>query len=103
MGEMADYALDMLDDCDEYQMRTIGRSTVFSGGRRPRGTMTPPPCSSCGGLMVKRDGPYGPFWGCGSFPKCRGKTYAAQEPSMAGQSAFTPEEELAMELDEAFD
>lgn len=28
-------------------------------------------CTSCGGKMVKRKGPYGFFWGCSNYPKCR--------------------------------
>lgn len=28
-------------------------------------------CPRCGNVLVKRIGPYGSFWGCGSFPKCR--------------------------------
>lgn len=28
-------------------------------------------CPKCGGLMIRRDGPYGEFWGCGTFPKCK--------------------------------
>ena len=28
-------------------------------------------CPRCGNLLKKRDGAYGEFWGCGSFPDCR--------------------------------
>lgn len=28
-------------------------------------------CPSCGSVMVKRNGKYGPFWGCTSYPGCR--------------------------------
>lgn len=28
-------------------------------------------CPECGGMMVKRNGIYGEFWGCGNFPRCR--------------------------------
>ena len=26
-------------------------------------------CPLCGGKLVKREGPFGPFWGCENFPK----------------------------------
>ncbi len=29
-------------------------------------------CPKCGAPMVKRTGPRGEFWGCSTFPKCRG-------------------------------
>lgn len=28
-------------------------------------------CSRCGGIMQKRKGRYGEFWGCSGYPKCR--------------------------------
>lgn len=28
-------------------------------------------CPRCGHVLVKRYGPYGGFWGCEGFPKCR--------------------------------
>jgi hypothetical protein len=31
-----------------------------------------PECPKCGGLMVQRMGPRGPFWGCPNYPECRG-------------------------------
>ena len=29
-------------------------------------------CPDCGGEMVSRKGVYGVFWGCKSYPKCKG-------------------------------
>ena len=29
------------------------------------------PICDCGGIMIQRDGKFGKFWGCSSFPKCR--------------------------------
>ncbi len=31
-----------------------------------------PLCPKCGAPMVKRNGPRGEFWGCSTFPKCKG-------------------------------
>jgi DNA topoisomerase-1 len=31
-----------------------------------------PTCPKCGSPMVKRNGPRGEFWGCSTFPKCKG-------------------------------
>ena len=28
-------------------------------------------CPECGGVLTKRKGRFGEFWGCGSFPRCR--------------------------------
>ncbi len=28
-------------------------------------------CPKCGGILVKRSGRYGMFWGCSTFPNCR--------------------------------
>ena len=28
-------------------------------------------CPRCGGQLIKRNGRFGPFYGCGNFPKCR--------------------------------
>ena len=28
-------------------------------------------CPRCGEFLIKRNGKYGAFWGCGGFPKCR--------------------------------
>lgn len=47
----------------------------------PRRTSTPPdpslpkdgpPCPECGGPTKLRNGPYGPFYGCADYPKCKG-------------------------------
>ena len=32
-----------------------------------------PKCPKCGNKMVERRSIYGPFWGCGNFPRCDGK------------------------------
>ena len=31
-----------------------------------------PPCPICGAATWKRQGRYGEFWGCGSYPNCKG-------------------------------
>jgi DNA topoisomerase-1 len=31
-----------------------------------------PTCPKCGSPMIKRSGPRGEFWGCSTFPKCKG-------------------------------
>lgn len=30
-----------------------------------------PTCPKCGGILIRRKGKFGEFWGCGSFPSCR--------------------------------
>lgn len=31
-----------------------------------------PNCPKCNKKMARRDGPYGKFWGCARYPKCKG-------------------------------
>ena len=31
-----------------------------------------PSCPECGAIMKKRTSSHGPFWGCGSYPQCKG-------------------------------
>lgn len=35
-----------------------------------KGGIFMPKCPSCGSLMIKRNGPYGEFWGCSKYPNC---------------------------------
>lgn len=51
-----------------------GKQSVFvlelEGSKNPNSTMR---CQDCGGEMVKRNGPYGAFYGCINFPECNYK------------------------------
>lgn len=38
-----------------------------------------PECPTCGGSMKKRKGQYGVFWGCASYPHCRGVVTIGEE------------------------
>lgn len=29
-------------------------------------------CPDCGGPMTPRSGPFGKFWGCKDYPRCKG-------------------------------
>ena len=40
-----------------------------------------PNCPECGAEMVERSGKYGQFWGCPTFPKCRGTRPLNSKPS----------------------
>ena len=42
-----------------------------SGRRNPGGEEEELICPSCGGMLIKRKGQYGYFYGCSSFPGCR--------------------------------
>lgn len=33
---------------------------------------SPPPCPNCGKPTIRRDGRFGPFWGCPDYPRCKG-------------------------------
>lgn len=39
---------------------------------KPSAPVYGPTCPICGMPMRKRSGPYGPFWGCTGYPKCKG-------------------------------
>jgi restriction system protein len=44
-----------------------------SAGKKPYASdPNAPLCPKCGSPMVKRNGPRGEFWGCSTFPKCKG-------------------------------
>jgi len=49
------------------------RVGVRKGSRRnqTRARSRSPKCPLCGSLLTVRDGRYGKFWGCTSFPRCR--------------------------------
>lgn len=49
-------------------------------------------CPRCGSVMAKRDGKFGPFWGCSSFPKCKGSRNPDGSTSQS-QFATVPEDE----------
>lgn len=50
---------------DEVQQRLLLLTT--------EGNWTTPTCPSCGGALVERNGGTKPFWGCQSYPRCRGR------------------------------
>ena len=37
---------------------------------KPKVEMLPPACPKCGGVLVKRSGKFGSFYGCSNYPKC---------------------------------
>lgn len=36
-------------------------------------------CPTCDAAMERKDGSYGPFWGCSNFPKCAQKAIGIKE------------------------
>jgi hypothetical protein len=84
MGEMADFALDAMMDEDEawcknqtrrrpYINEETGQEdpSPFQREYKPAG---PGPCPTCNGpTHIVKTGPYGWFYGCDSFPKCKGR------------------------------
>ncbi len=49
-----------------------------------------PACPLCGGPMVQRKGPRGPFYGCAAFPRCRGVRPLGAGTTPAASSAAVP-------------
>jgi DNA topoisomerase-1 len=54
--------------------RRSRRSITPAATSQKQGAIDPktPTCPTCGSPMVKRTGPRGEFWGCSTFPKCKG-------------------------------
>jgi DNA topoisomerase-1 len=61
----------------ERSRRSSGRSrrsaSRVPAGKKPNAAdPNAPPCPKCGSPMVKRNGTRGEFWGCSTFPNCKG-------------------------------
>ena len=41
-------------------------------------------CRDCGGEIVERSGPHGPFFGCNNFPKCTYKVRTQKRAATSG-------------------
>lgn len=54
---------------------TAARVTAAGGAARkgtmPEGTVPENICPKCGGVLMRRKGRFGEFWGCSSYPRCR--------------------------------
>ena len=48
------------------------RSRAEKSKSKPAVDPAAPVCPKCGATMVKRNGPRGEFWGCSTYPKCKG-------------------------------
>lgn len=60
-GQESPFVVELLKDGLARPLRSVGSD---EGSAHP--------CPSCGtGLLVKRQGRYGEFWGCGAYPRCR--------------------------------
>jgi ssDNA-binding Zn-finger/Zn-ribbon topoisomerase 1 len=64
MGEMADRDLDLMFDYDNDDGDYFGSPRKIFYGRGD--------CPQCGGPTVLRVGKFGKFYGCTSFPECKG-------------------------------
>lgn len=65
------------------------------------------PCPICGGLLVRKDGRYGPFYGCKNYPDCKGSVsihqYEYYKPETGLVSVPPPADNiLTSKLDEIF-
>jgi hypothetical protein len=63
--------------CDwcRYRQTVVGLTggAGEEGGPNQQAVAAPPSCPQCGGPMRLRSGEFGKFWGCLSYPDCRGK------------------------------
>jgi hypothetical protein len=60
------------------RLREERTADALGGGRSARGSAGPP-CPRCGSPMRERSGKRGPFWGCSTYPDCRGTRPLADE------------------------
>ena len=64
---------DQKSNTDTYQNSTSTKSTSTSKastknfGNKPKSKNR---CPRCGATLVRRNGPYGAFWGCSNYPRC---------------------------------
>ena len=61
-------------DWDRIQRQSrLGKERYMGFTVKARSGISPgaPLCTRCGAYMLKRTGSFGPFWGCGQFPRCR--------------------------------
>jgi hypothetical protein len=73
-------------DWDRVQRQSrLGRERYMGFAVKARSGISPdaPLCLRCGAYMLKRSSSFGPFWGCGQFPRCRA-TQKRAEPGCAG-------------------
>jgi ssDNA-binding Zn-finger/Zn-ribbon topoisomerase 1 len=70
MGDMADYTLDQMMDEDEAYCAGYRKTSPFIYKYKPNG---PGNCPRCDGPTHICHGPYGRFYGCNNFPKCKGR------------------------------
>ena len=60
-------------------------------------------CGECGASMVIRTSRYGKFWGCSTFPKCKGTHGAHEDGRPLGIPADQETKQARIKAHEAFD
>lgn len=60
-------------------------------------------CGECGSLMVQRSSRFGPFWGCSTFPTCRGTHGAHPDGTPLGTPANAETKVARIRAHDAFD
>ena len=73
MGEMADYYLSQFDGGDYWENTKEDEIRIDYPRKAERG---PGPCPLCDKPTVKKEGRFGQFYGCSTFPKCKGSRCA---------------------------
>lgn len=69
MGDAADMLLDSMFEGDDYVFQSWVPRHSRMRRARPAG---PGPCPECGAETTMRSGPYGTFYGCSNYPRCKG-------------------------------
>jgi ssDNA-binding Zn-finger/Zn-ribbon topoisomerase 1 len=47
----------------------------------------PQPCGDCGGRLLLKTGPFGPYYGCENYPRCHGSARAQGDGRPSGNPA----------------
>lgn len=55
----------------KYDYEIISHNPIKAGEKRNKKMEQCRICKKCGESMIKRKGPFGEFWGCYNFPKCK--------------------------------
>ena len=58
---------DQKSNTGAYQNSTSTKSALDNSGSKTKGKNR---CPMCGAALVRRNGPYGAFWGCSNYPRC---------------------------------
>lgn len=82
MGDIADWLIDRMMD-GEYHSGYVDDPEDYDGPFTPNRHYGNGPCPRCGSETHLANGPYGAFYGCNNYPKCKGMRYINKKSAEA--------------------